>query len=150
MHPKQLIYTTVTIALLGLPSTALAQQQPGGWDHDGRPAQQTDRHDRRGRDDDRRYADDRRDRDRGNEGRSYGGNDRNDRSGRMTGEVSSFGGFNMTLRDGQPVRLHQGTIIDPTGTTIRPGMRLAIWGHTNSEGGYEADRINVLDRDGRY
>ncbi|MDQ2858160.1 MAG: hypothetical protein M3R53_05860 [Candidatus Eremiobacteraeota bacterium] len=153
MLAKNLIHTAVAISLLGLPSAALAQQQPSQWDQDGRPAQHADRNDRRDADDrrdgdDRRNVDDRRDRN--SDGRSYGRNDRNYRSGRLNGDVSFFSGFDMTLRNGQQVRLHQGTVIVPTGTTIRPGMRLAIAGRTNADGSYEADRIDVLDRNGRY
>lgn len=68
------------------------------------------------------------------------------RDGRITGVVSSFGGYNLQLRDGIAVSLHQGTVINPTGTTLTPGMRVAIRGSRNSAGGFNADEIDVLNR----
>lgn len=68
------------------------------------------------------------------------------RDGRITGVVSSFGGYNLQLRDGVAVSLHQGTVINPTGTTLTPGMRVAIRGSRNSAGGFNADEIDVLNR----
>lgn len=68
------------------------------------------------------------------------------RDGRVTGVVSSFGGYNLQLRDGMAVSLHQGTVINPTGTTLAPGMRVAVRGSRNSAGGFNADEIDVLNR----
>ena len=52
----------------------------------------------------------------------------------IQGVVTAFGGFNMTLRiDGRyvPVQLHQGTIINPTGLSLRPGMLVNVHGFWN-------------------
>lgn len=46
---------------------------------------------------------------------------------------------------GLAVHLHQGTIINPTGTTLRPGMNVRIVGHPNGDGTFEADRIDVAN-----
>jgi hypothetical protein len=62
------------------------------------------------------------------------------------GIVTAFGGFDMTLRvEGSPlpVRLHQGTIINPTGLTIRRGMRVRIFGHWD-DGRFQANRIVLV------
>jgi hypothetical protein len=67
------------------------------------------------------------------------------RGGQISGVVASFGGYNLQLRNGTAVSLHQGTIINPTGTTLAPGMRVAIRGSRNSAGGFNADEIDVLN-----
>lgn len=64
----------------------------------------------------------------------------------LVGVVGRFGGFDMTLRvEGSPlpVRLHQGTIINPTGLTIKPGMRVRVFGHW-ANGAFQADRIVLV------
>ncbi len=47
--------------------------------------------------------------------------------------VSSDGGYNMTVRDSRgyidDVELHEGTIINPTGITLEPGMVVSILGY---------------------
>jgi hypothetical protein len=68
------------------------------------------------------------------------------RGNELTGVVASFGGYNLQLRNGTAVSLHQGTVINPTGTTLAPGMRIAIRGSRNSAGGFNADEIDVLNR----
>ncbi len=68
------------------------------------------------------------------------------RDGQISGVVSSFGGYNLQLRNGTGVSLHQGTVINPTGTTLAPGMRVAIRGSRNSAGGFNADEIDVINR----
>lgn len=64
----------------------------------------------------------------------------------LYGVVGRFGGFDMTLRvagSPLPVRLHQGTIINPTGLTIKPGMRVRVFGHW-SNGAFQAERIVLV------
>jgi hypothetical protein len=51
----------------------------------------------------------------------------------IRGRISSFdGGYNLTVRDERGfidnVQLHQGTIINPTGLTLAPGMVVSILG----------------------
>jgi hypothetical protein len=41
------------------------------------------------------------------------------------------------------VRLHQGTVIDPRGWTIRSGQSVDVRGHTDADGTFEADSITV-------
>jgi len=40
-----------------------------------------------------------------------------------------------------PVHLHQGTVILPTGTTLEPGMRVAVEGNWGDGGRFFANRI---------
>jgi hypothetical protein len=64
----------------------------------------------------------------------------------LYGVVTAFGGFDMTLRvagSPLPVHLHQGTIINPTGLTIRPGMRVRVFGHWD-DGRFQANRIVLV------
>lgn len=51
------------------------------------------------------------------------------------GRITSFdGGYNLTVRDERgyidSVQLHQGTIINPTGLTLAPGMVVSILGYS--------------------
>ncbi len=78
------------------------------------------------------------------QGGGYGDRNGGTREGQISGVISSFGGYNLQLRNGTAVSLHQGTIISPTGTTLTPGMRVAVRGSRNSAGGFNADEIDVL------
>jgi len=72
--------------------------------------------------------------------------DRFARAHDVQGVVTSFDRFNMTLRvNGNefPVLLHQGTIINPTGTTLAPSMVVNIEGYWQS-GMFFANRIVVV------
>jgi len=44
----------------------------------------------------------------------------------------------------QRIHLHQGTVINPRGTTLRNGMQIRVSGHPNADGSFEADRIDVV------
>ncbi|MFN2461395.1 MAG: hypothetical protein ABR591_12010 [Candidatus Velthaea sp.] len=65
-------------------------------------------------------------------------------SSQIDGVISGFSSFNLDLNRGPHVHLHQGTVINPTGTTLSPGMRVAVFGHPNGDGTFEADQINVV------
>jgi hypothetical protein len=63
------------------------------------------------------------------------------------GRVSAFdGGYNLTVRDERGfvdhVQLHQGTIINPTGLTLAPGMVVSILGY-NSGSYFAANEIDT-------
>lgn len=62
----------------------------------------------------------------------------------ISGRVASFGGYDLQLENGRRVALHRGTVIDPTGWTIRPGQRVAVEGSW-IRGVFQADRI-VIER----
>jgi multimeric flavodoxin WrbA len=64
----------------------------------------------------------------------------------IQGLVTYFNHFNMMIRadgTGNPVMLHQGTVINPTGTTLHPGMVVNVAGY-GADGQFYADRINVV------
>ncbi len=64
----------------------------------------------------------------------------------VQGVVTSFDRFNMTLRvSGReyPVVLHQGTVIQPRGTTLAPSMIVNIQGYWQA-GAFYANRIVVV------
>ncbi|HEY5258577.1 MAG TPA: hypothetical protein VIJ12_09395 [Candidatus Baltobacteraceae bacterium] len=79
----------------------------------------------------------------------YARNDR--RHTDVTGIVTSFDRFDMTVRTrGRDiaVHLHQGTIINPTGTDLRRGMIVNVSGYRNG-GELEANRIDFTGWAGR-
>ena len=64
----------------------------------------------------------------------------------VRGTVSYFNAFSMTVRaDGRqvPVHLHQGTIINPRGLTLIPGMYIRVFGFW-ANGNFQADRIGLI------
>lgn len=64
----------------------------------------------------------------------------------IDGIVVYFNRFDLQLRVGSgqviPVHLHQGTIINPTGTTLRRGMRVNVRGFGDRDGVLDANRID--------
>jgi hypothetical protein len=65
---------------------------------------------------------------------------------RVRGRVAYFNRFVMNLwSQGREVRvnLHQGTIIQPLGLTLQPGMFVAVDGYW-APGGFHADRIRLI------
>ena len=63
------------------------------------------------------------------------------------GRVTYFKQFDMQLETApsvyRKIRLHQGTIIEPRGTTIAPGMTLHVNGSAQSDGSLDADQITL-------
>jgi len=63
------------------------------------------------------------------------------------GMIESINGkFNLTVREGRVgldgVTMHRGTIINPTGLQLKPGMRVTIAGHADG-GAFAADEIDA-------
>ena len=86
-------------------------------------------------------------------GYTYGNGGRNWNYGRgntLTGTVSSFSPYNLYLNNGQHVDLHNGTVINPTGINLSPGMRVRIVGNQNSDGTFNANEIDVEGNGNRY
>src|SRR5579871_1730856 len=72
---------------------------------------------------------------------------RQDGEENIHGRVTAFdGGYNLTVRDEKGytdnVRLHQGTIINPTGLTLAPGMVVSVLGY-NSGSFFAANEIDT-------
>jgi len=67
---------------------------------------------------------------------------------RLRAVITNFhGGYNMMVRVHDrfiPVNLHPGTIILPTGLTLRDGMLVRIDGYYNGNGVFIADRFVLL------
>jgi hypothetical protein len=63
------------------------------------------------------------------------------------GEVTYLKRFDLQVRTApnayRNVRLHQGTIIDPRGTTLVPGQSVTIYGVPQSDGTLNANQITV-------
>jgi hypothetical protein len=121
MNRLHLAPIAAVAALLTLPTAAFAQSDPN-WHGGG--------YDNRGGYDDRG---------------GYG-----NRQGQIGGSVSAFSPFNLDLDRGTHVRLHQGTVINPTGITLRPGMRVQIYGFWHRDGSFEANEIDVSGRGRRW
>jgi hypothetical protein len=61
---------------------------------------------------------------------------------RVTGRVDSFDGHYRLVVHGHRVRLHQGTIIHPTGTTLAPGQFVTVRGSWEGHH-FNADEIRI-------
>jgi hypothetical protein len=72
----------------------------------------------------------------------YNGNYGN-RGGQLTGQVSSFSPYNLYLSNGTHVELHNGTVINPTGTNLTAGQRVRVTGNWNQDGTFNANEIDV-------
>lgn len=63
------------------------------------------------------------------------------------GKVTYFKQFELQLETApsvyRHVRLHQGTVINPRGTTIQPGMSLLVNGSPQNDGSLNADTITL-------
>ena len=62
----------------------------------------------------------------------------------IRGIVVSAAPYHLVLRNGVQVVMHNGTIINPTGTTLVPGMHVRVFGHWRHDGAFEANRIQVI------
>ncbi|HTX04055.1 MAG TPA: hypothetical protein VMD07_10270 [Candidatus Acidoferrales bacterium] len=64
----------------------------------------------------------------------------------LRGTVTYFNAFTMDVRAARevvPVHLHQGTIINPRGLTLHPGMYVRVFGFW-ANGNFQADRIGLI------
>jgi hypothetical protein len=61
------------------------------------------------------------------------------------GKVTYFKQFELQLKTApnvyRTIHLHRGTVIDPRGTTLQPGMSLTVSGSPQSDGSLNADTI---------
>jgi Domain of unknown function (DUF5666) len=71
------------------------------------------------------------------------------RGNQLTGSVSSFSPYNLYLSNGTHVELHNGTVINPTGTNLTAGQRVRVIGNWNGDGTFNANEIDVVGN-GRY
>jgi hypothetical protein len=69
----------------------------------------------------------------------------------ISGSIDRLSGtYGMTLRDDRgyldDVRLHHGTVIQPTGTTLRPGMHVTLHGRADGKV-FDVDEVDVAESD---
>ncbi len=76
-------------------------------------------------------------------GGEYGGG-YGEHRGNVVGVVAYFSGYNLDLDNGPHVNLHHGTVINPTGATLRRGMQVAVRGHLRRDGTIDADVIDIV------
>ncbi|TAM90435.1 hypothetical protein EPN42_05875 [bacterium] len=66
----------------------------------------------------------------------------------ITGTVTYFRRFDLQVTTSgstyRQVHLHQGTVINPTGTTLQNGMKVRVRGQSQADGSLNADEIDVL------
>jgi len=67
----------------------------------------------------------------------------NNGSRETSGTIAVVNGTNIKLQDGRNIFLKNGTAINPTGTTLRPGMQIYVWGERGGNGAINATRIDV-------
>lgn len=72
--------------------------------------------------------------------------------GARSGVISSVNGSSFTLQNGTTVFMRQGTVINPTGTTLQPGMRVRISGTRDGQGRINASQVSVMGQgtNGQY
>ena len=61
-----------------------------------------------------------------------------------TGTIAVVNGSNVRLRDGRNVFLKSGTVINPRGVRLQPGMRIAVQGSRGGNGAINATNVQVL------
>ena len=70
--------------------------------------------------------------------------DLSNRGNQLTGTVSSFSPYNLYLNNGLHVVLHNGTVINPTGTSLNAGQRVRVVGYRNADGTFAASEVDVI------
>lgn len=81
----------------------------------------------------------------GNAGYNQGYGNHNQRAA-ITGVVTYFNRYDLRIRTGvgqAQIQLHQGTVINPTGVSLRNGMIVSVTGWRGRDGVLQADRIDV-------
>ena len=135
----------------------------GQWNNNGNNGQGNNgnngRHRHRDRDQEDNNRGDRRDRDdRNNNNGDYNNGGYNNggynnggynnggygnRAGQLSGSVRSFSPYNLYLSNGTHVMLHNGTVINPTGSNLTAGQRVRVIGNWNQDGTFNANEIDV-------
>lgn len=63
---------------------------------------------------------------------------------RVFGRVISFEPWHLLLDHGPRMVLHRGTVIHPTGLSLRNGMSVRVIGHVTNDGAFSADQIDLM------
>lgn len=64
--------------------------------------------------------------------------------GAENGVIASVNGGSIQLQNGRTVFMKQGTVINPTGTNLQPGMRVRVDGTAAGNGAVNASVIDVV------
>ena len=83
----------------------------------------------------------------------YGYSHTHNGRGQMTGTIAAVNGGAIQLQNGRTVFLHNGTVINPTGTRLQPGMRVSIIGSPAGDGNINASEVDINgngNRNGYY
>jgi hypothetical protein len=82
------------------------------------------------------------------QGYPYGDRDRPhyDQRDRYTGVIAYVNGGAFKLRNGRTVFLHNGTVINPTGVRLQPGMRVSVFGRPAGDGNINANEVDIAYR----
>jgi multidrug efflux pump subunit AcrA (membrane-fusion protein) len=72
-----------------------------------------------------------------------GSNSNFNRNRQYSGVISSVSNGALTMQDGRTVFLHNGTVINPTGTRLRRGMRITVSGSSSGNGNVNAREVDV-------
>jgi hypothetical protein len=133
MLKKSVLVALAVAGLAAAPLAASAQRYPNdSYPNGGAYPQDNRGSDRRDRDD------------RGNYNRNgY-------RTSTLSGRVTAFSPYNLDISNGPHIRLHNGTVINPTGAALNAGERVTVYGHPNGDGTFEADRIDVTNFNNGY
>lgn len=71
------------------------------------------------------------------------------RGATLTGVIASVSGGSFKFQNGRTIFLQNGTVINPTGTRLQPGMRVSVRGVPSGHGAINATAVNVLGHGGR-
>jgi hypothetical protein len=66
-------------------------------------------------------------------------------SAQFSGRISSVKGGAVTLENGRTIFLEDGTVINPTGIRLQPGMRISVTGAPAGNGNINADQIDIVN-----
>jgi hypothetical protein len=73
----------------------------------------------------------------------YNNGSNNNGTLRDQGVISQVNGTNIILQDGRSVFLHQGTVINPRGTSLQAGQRVYVSGSPGGNGSINANEVDV-------
>jgi len=61
----------------------------------------------------------------------------------IDGFIATAQPYHFTFRDGTPIDMHNGTVINPLGATLTPGMAVRVLGFWRRDGAFEANEVDL-------
>jgi hypothetical protein len=77
------------------------------------------------------------------QGYGYGHRAYNDANRTFSGTISAVNGGALAMSNGRTVFLKNGTVINPTGTRLQPGMRISVVGSPAGDGNINASEVDI-------